>query len=147
MGNSAKFEGAWSVYPYFASGTILVSSIERGLFVLRAPPSSTLAPTLRPTTSPTPLQPTPPPTTPATYSFTSASGCLSGSTANRALVSASSECHVFEKDGAIFKSTSLRGQCLDLFNVNGNGLWGLWSCHGNSNQHFTQSSSDQWCTR
>jgi len=27
--------GAWSVYPYFASGTVIVSDIDRGLFVLR----------------------------------------------------------------------------------------------------------------
>jgi len=30
-----KFLGSWSNYPYFSSGTILVSSIERGLFVLK----------------------------------------------------------------------------------------------------------------
>jgi len=29
------FSGSWSNYPYFASGNIIVSSIERGLFVLR----------------------------------------------------------------------------------------------------------------
>lgn len=34
-GNSANFNGAWSVYPYFKSGTVIVSSIEGGLFVLR----------------------------------------------------------------------------------------------------------------
>ncbi len=33
--NSNSFNGAWSVYPYFASGNIIVSDIERGLFVLR----------------------------------------------------------------------------------------------------------------
>lgn len=33
--NSAQFNGAWSVYPYFASGTIIVSDIERGLFMLK----------------------------------------------------------------------------------------------------------------
>ena len=33
--DSASFNGAWSVYPYFASGTILVSGIEQGLFMLR----------------------------------------------------------------------------------------------------------------
>ncbi|WNM18708.1 choice-of-anchor B family protein [Flavobacterium capsici] len=33
--NSAQFNGAWSVYPYFPSGNIIVSDIERGLFVLR----------------------------------------------------------------------------------------------------------------
>lgn len=29
------FSGAWSVYPYFASGTVIVTGIEQGLFVLR----------------------------------------------------------------------------------------------------------------
>jgi choice-of-anchor B domain-containing protein len=33
--NSNSFNGAWSVYPYFASGNIIISDIERGLFVLR----------------------------------------------------------------------------------------------------------------
>ena len=33
--NSPKFQGSWSNYPYFKSGTIIVSSIERGLFVLK----------------------------------------------------------------------------------------------------------------
>ncbi|QXP60822.1 choice-of-anchor B family protein [Olleya sp. HaHaR_3_96] len=33
--NSANFNGAWSIYPYFESGNIIVSDIERGLFVLR----------------------------------------------------------------------------------------------------------------
>lgn len=33
--NSANFNGAWSIYPYFSSGNIIVSDIERGLFVLR----------------------------------------------------------------------------------------------------------------
>jgi len=32
--NSLQFLGSWSSYPYFASGTIVVSSIEKGLFVL-----------------------------------------------------------------------------------------------------------------
>ncbi|MDQ3645235.1 MAG: choice-of-anchor B family protein, partial [Actinomycetota bacterium] len=30
-----EFNGAWSNYPYFASGTVVVSGIEQGLFVLR----------------------------------------------------------------------------------------------------------------
>ena len=30
-----EFNGAWSVYPFFASGTVVVSGIEQGLFVLR----------------------------------------------------------------------------------------------------------------
>ncbi|MGH3738208.1 MAG: choice-of-anchor B family protein [Micromonosporaceae bacterium] len=33
--NSASFNGAWSNYPYFASGNVIVSGIEQGLFVLR----------------------------------------------------------------------------------------------------------------
>ena len=39
--NSAQFNGTWSNYPYFASGNVIVSHIEEGLFVLRpniAPP-------------------------------------------------------------------------------------------------------------
>jgi choice-of-anchor B domain-containing protein len=32
------FNGAWSVYPYFPSGTVIVSDIERGLFVLGVGP-------------------------------------------------------------------------------------------------------------
>ncbi len=31
----AAFDGAWSVYPFFASGTIIVSDINRGLFILK----------------------------------------------------------------------------------------------------------------
>jgi hypothetical protein len=32
--NSTGFSGAWSNYPYFPSGTVIVSDINRGLFVL-----------------------------------------------------------------------------------------------------------------
>jgi hypothetical protein len=32
--NGTTFNGAWSVYPYFPSGTVIVSDFERGLFVL-----------------------------------------------------------------------------------------------------------------
>lgn len=32
--DSANFNGAWSVYPYFPSGNVVVSGIEQGLFVL-----------------------------------------------------------------------------------------------------------------
>ena len=32
--NSAKFNGAWSVYPYFPSGNIIISDIDRGLFII-----------------------------------------------------------------------------------------------------------------
>lgn len=33
--NSSQFNGAWSVYPFFASGNVIVSHIEEGLFILR----------------------------------------------------------------------------------------------------------------
>ncbi len=32
--NEVGFDGAWSVYPFFTSGTIVVSDINRGLFIL-----------------------------------------------------------------------------------------------------------------
>ncbi len=32
--DEASFDGAWSVYPFFASGTVIVSDINRGLFIL-----------------------------------------------------------------------------------------------------------------
>jgi choice-of-anchor B domain-containing protein len=33
--DAAEFNGAWSNYPYFTSGTVVVSGIEQGLFVLK----------------------------------------------------------------------------------------------------------------
>ena len=33
--NSANFNGAWNNYPYFPSGTIIISDIDRGLFIVR----------------------------------------------------------------------------------------------------------------
>ena len=33
--DSANFNGAWNVYPYFASGNIIVSDIEGGLFIIK----------------------------------------------------------------------------------------------------------------
>ncbi|WP_242203859.1 choice-of-anchor B family protein [Aestuariivivens insulae] len=33
--NTTNFDGAWSVYPYFPSGNIIISDINRGLFVVR----------------------------------------------------------------------------------------------------------------
>ena len=36
--NAVNFDGAWSVYPYFESGTIIVSDRQRGLFVLTSVP-------------------------------------------------------------------------------------------------------------
>lgn len=35
MCNSPAYYGAWSSYPYYPSGTIAVSTIERGLFLLK----------------------------------------------------------------------------------------------------------------
>ena len=32
--NNAAFDGAWSVYPYFASGNIVIGDINRGLFIV-----------------------------------------------------------------------------------------------------------------
>lgn len=57
---------AWSVYPYFPSGNVVVSSIPGGLFVLRPAtmaPTPAPAPTPRPTGAP-PSPPTPTPTPP-----------------------------------------------------------------------------------
>ncbi len=34
-GNRARFNGAWSVYPFFPSGVVIVSGIEQGLFILQ----------------------------------------------------------------------------------------------------------------
>ena len=33
--NGTGFNGAWSIYPYFTSGNIIINDIERGLFVVR----------------------------------------------------------------------------------------------------------------
>jgi hypothetical protein len=33
--DSAGFDGVWSVYPYFASGKIIASDINSGLFVIK----------------------------------------------------------------------------------------------------------------
>lgn len=33
--DDASFNGAWSTYPYFPSGSVLISDIERGLFIIR----------------------------------------------------------------------------------------------------------------
>ncbi|MFS4466358.1 choice-of-anchor B family protein [Maribacter sp. 2210JD10-5] len=33
--NNTQFDGAWSIYPYFDSGKILVSDINRGLFIIQ----------------------------------------------------------------------------------------------------------------
>lgn len=36
LDNSAKFDGAWSTYPFFDDGVVLVSDISNGLFILSA---------------------------------------------------------------------------------------------------------------
>ena len=33
--NNATFNGAWNVYPYLPSGNIIISDINKGLFVIR----------------------------------------------------------------------------------------------------------------
>ncbi len=42
--DEAEFNGAWSNYPYFRSGLVIVSGIEQGLFVLRPQASAVPAP-------------------------------------------------------------------------------------------------------
>merc|ERR1719232_68522 len=55
--DNANFNGAWSNYPFFASGNVIISSIEGGLFTVRRGGTG-------PTPSPTLPQPTPKPTLP-----------------------------------------------------------------------------------
>merc|ERR1712157_344243 len=52
--DSANFNGAWSNYPYFPSGTVVVSGIEQGLFILEVtfPSPPTPPPSLHPSTFP-----------------------------------------------------------------------------------------------
>ena len=33
--DNAAFNGVWNVYPFFGSGNIVLSDIEKGLFVIR----------------------------------------------------------------------------------------------------------------
>lgn len=33
--NNTAFNGAWSIYPYFSSGNIIISDIERGMFIVQ----------------------------------------------------------------------------------------------------------------
>lgn len=56
--NTANFNGAWSTYPYFPSGAVVVSCIEQGLYVVEViPPPRLKAAATAPT--PAPTQPTP----------------------------------------------------------------------------------------
>jgi choice-of-anchor B domain-containing protein len=52
--NTAGTEGAWGVYPFLPSGTLLVSDIENGLFLLKRNETQS-------TPTPPPPAPTPPP--------------------------------------------------------------------------------------
>jgi choice-of-anchor B domain-containing protein len=38
MGGTPGYQGAWSVYPYFRSGSLVVNSIEQGLFIVKYSP-------------------------------------------------------------------------------------------------------------
>merc|ERR1719436_742198 len=66
--NSPRFEGIWSVFPYFESGVIVASSVEKGLFVLKFSADFNGG---DPTTTPVPT-PAPPP---GTWEITSGTGC------------------------------------------------------------------------
>merc|ERR1712060_822878 len=58
---------AWSVYPYFPSGNVVVSSIPGGLFVLKHNSSPSPSPTPGPSpTPPSTSPPSPSPTPPST---------------------------------------------------------------------------------
>jgi len=74
--DASSFNSAWSNYPYFDSGLVVISDIEKGLFVVR-PNIGTLSPTVSP--HPTP-SPTVSPTTSPTISSqpTGCSGCATG---------------------------------------------------------------------
>ena len=50
--NSAGTDGAWGTYPFLTSGTLLVSDIENGMFLLRK--NETLPPPAPPVNTPTP---------------------------------------------------------------------------------------------
>jgi hypothetical protein len=69
--DSADFNGAWSNYPFFPSGTIIMSGIEQGLFVVKftGHDESSLSPTPNPTTATN--APTPSPTPAATTTCSS----------------------------------------------------------------------------
>lgn len=67
--NNAGYNGSWTNYPYLPSGTVLVSGIEQGLYVLQstnnfgddstsAPTTFTPAPSPAPTTKSPTLKPT-----------------------------------------------------------------------------------------
>ncbi len=43
--NNTNFSGAWNVYPYFESGNIVISDMNRGFFLVRAQNTDTVKPT------------------------------------------------------------------------------------------------------
>jgi choice-of-anchor B domain-containing protein len=51
LNDDASYNGAWSVYPYFESGTVIISSIGEGLFVVR-PDLSAFLPADTPSSEP-----------------------------------------------------------------------------------------------
>mmetsp|Transcript_3466 Transcript_3466/g.7580 ORF Transcript_3466/g.7580 Transcript_3466/m.7580 type:complete len:750 (-) Transcript_3466:55-2304(-) len=81
VGIRPTMNGAWSTYPYFASGLVAISSAREGLYIVKPnlqdalvdPTQPTNLPTMRPTKPPTippTLSPTVPPTKPPTLSPT-----------------------------------------------------------------------------
>jgi choice-of-anchor B domain-containing protein len=50
--DGAGYNGAWSVFPYFESGTVIISSIEEGLFIVRPDLSAHLPQTSSPSAQP-----------------------------------------------------------------------------------------------
>jgi choice-of-anchor B domain-containing protein len=74
--NNRGFSGAWGVSPYLPSGNILISDINRGLFVVREQASG---PTPTPTATVTGTPPTATPTRTITPTAT-ATGCVPGQT-------------------------------------------------------------------
>eukprot|EP00339_Tiarina_fusa_P001203 CAMPEP_0117082216 /NCGR_PEP_ID=MMETSP0472-20121206/57907_1 /TAXON_ID=693140 ORGANISM="Tiarina fusus, Strain LIS" /NCGR_SAMPLE_ID=MMETSP0472 /ASSEMBLY_ACC=CAM_ASM_000603 /LENGTH=557 /DNA_ID=CAMNT_0004810385 /DNA_START=256 /DNA_END=1929 /DNA_ORIENTATION=+ len=69
--DDSGFNGAWSVFPYFESGTVIVSSMGEGLFIVRPDISDHLPPTETPNPSdPSSLGSTPSPSAAPTCSPT-----------------------------------------------------------------------------
>lgn len=93
-------------------------------------------------------KPSPPPSPPASAGelklrFAGDSGCLKYVGAKKLLTrNQNSGCARFKLDGKAFKSIDSTGQCLDYFGGRG---FGLWSCHGGSNQQFT-TQGEKWCS-